>query len=75
MKKAKLFLSTLFVLLAVSLSAQNMRVTGTVTDSQTGEGVPFASVVVMAVTSCFCASSTASDKPTYPTPATVIFMS
>ena len=46
MKKAKLFLSTLFVLLAVSLSAQNMRVTGTVTDSQTGEGVPFASVVV-----------------------------
>ena len=46
MKKAKLFFSTLFVLLAVSLSAQNMRVTGTVTDSSTGEGVPFASVVV-----------------------------
>ena len=46
MKKAKLFFSTLFVLLAVSLSAQNMRVTGTVKDAQTGEGVPFASVVV-----------------------------
>ena len=46
MKKAKLFFSTLFVLLAVSVSAQNMRVSGTVTDAQTGEGVPFASVVV-----------------------------
>ena len=46
MKKAKLFFSTLFVLLAVSLSAQNMRVSGTVKDSSTGEGVPFASVVV-----------------------------
>ena len=46
MKKAKLFLSTLFVLLAVSLSAQNMRVTGTVKDASTGEGIPFASVVV-----------------------------
>ncbi len=46
MKKAKLFLSTLFVLLAVSLSAQNMRVTGSVKDASTGEGIPFASVVV-----------------------------
>ena len=46
MKKAKLFFSTLFVLLAVSLSAQNMRVTGTVKDSATGEGIPFASVAV-----------------------------
>ena len=46
MKKAKLFFSTLFVLLTVSLSAQNMRVTGKITDSATGEGVPFASVVV-----------------------------
>ena len=46
MKKAKLFFSTLFVLLAVAVSAQNMRVTGTVKDSSTGEGVPFASIVV-----------------------------
>jgi len=46
MKKAKLFLSTLFVLLTVALNAQNMRVTGTVTDASTGEGIPFASVVV-----------------------------
>ena len=33
----------------------------------------FASVVVIAVTSWFWARSTARDKPTYPTPATVIF--
>ena len=46
MKKAKLFFSTLFLLLTVSLSAQNMRVSGTITDASTGEGIPFASVVV-----------------------------
>ena len=34
----------------------------------------YASVVVIAVTSCFCARRTANDKPTYPTPATVIFI-
>lgn len=46
MKKAKLFFSTLFVLLAVSVSAQNMRVTGTVRDASTGEGIPFASIAL-----------------------------
>ena len=46
MKKAKLFFSAMFVLIAASLSAQNIRVTGTVRDAQTGEGVPFASVVI-----------------------------
>jgi len=46
MKKAKLFFSTLFVLLTVAVSAQNMRVSGSVKDSSTGEGIPFASVVV-----------------------------
>ena len=46
MRKAKLFLSTILVLLATSLSAQNMRVTGTVKDASTGEGIPFAAVMV-----------------------------
>ena len=46
MKKAKLFFSAMCVLIAASLSAQNIRVTGTVRDAQTGEGVPFASVVI-----------------------------
>ena len=46
MKKAKLFFSAMFVLIAASLYAQNVRVTGMVRDAQTGEGVPFASVVI-----------------------------
>ena len=46
MKKAKLFFSAMFVLIAASLYAQNVRVSGTVRDAQTGEGVPFASVVI-----------------------------
>ena len=46
MKKAKLFLSSLFLLLAVAVSAQNMRVTGTVKDASTGEGIPFASIAL-----------------------------
>ena len=50
MKKAKLFLSTILVLLAVSLSAQNVTVRGTIKDAATGEGIPFASVVVRGTT-------------------------
>ena len=46
MKKAKLFLSSLFLLLTVAVSAQNMRVTGTVKDAATGEGIPFASIAL-----------------------------
>ena len=46
MKKAKLFFSTLFVLLAVVANAQNMRISGVVKDSTTGEGIPFVSIVV-----------------------------
>ena len=45
MKKAKLFFSALFVLLAVSLSAQNRVVSGTVID-QYGDPVPGAAVIV-----------------------------
>ena len=51
MNKAKLLLSTLFILMAASLSAQNVRVTGNVKDAQTGESVPFASIVVKGTTS------------------------
>lgn len=44
MKKA--FFSALLALLAVAAFAQNVTVTGKITDAGTGEGVPFASVVV-----------------------------
>lgn len=50
MKKAKLFLSTILVLLTATLFAQNMRVTGTIKDAATGEGIPFASVIVRGTT-------------------------
>ena len=46
MKKAKLFLSTILVLLVTTLNAQNMRISGTVKDASTGEGIPFAAVMV-----------------------------
>ena len=46
MKKAKLFLSALSLFMAVGVFAQNMRVTGTVTDASTGEAVPYASLMV-----------------------------
>ena len=50
MKKAKLFFSALFVLLAVTVSAQNVTVRGTVTDASNGEALPAASVVVRGTT-------------------------
>jgi len=50
MKKAKLILSAFFVLIAFSLSAQNRQVSGTIRDAETGEGVPFASIVVVGST-------------------------
>ena len=50
MKKAKLFLTALSALLAVGVSAQNITVTGNVTDASTGEGIPFASVIVKGTT-------------------------
>ncbi len=44
MRKIKLLLTTVFVALGVSVYAQTLTVTGTVTDSATGEPIPFASV-------------------------------
>ena len=46
MKKAKLFFSALFVLIGMTLSAQNVNVKGTVKDASTGEAIPFASIQV-----------------------------
>ena len=46
MKKAKLFISAILAFLTVSAFAQNREVSGTITDASTGEGVPFASVMI-----------------------------
>jgi len=45
MRKMKLFFTALAVLISTVAFAQNMTVTGNVTDSQTGEPVPFASLM------------------------------
>lgn len=44
MKKAKLFFSAILALLTVSLSAQNVKVSGTVTDASNGDPVIGAAV-------------------------------
>ena len=46
MKKIKLFLASMMLLVASAAFAQTMRVQGTITDAATGEGIPYASVVV-----------------------------
>ena len=46
MKKVKLFFSVLFALVAVSLSAQNVKVTGTVKEASSGAPIPGATVMV-----------------------------
>ncbi|MBQ3812985.1 MAG: TonB-dependent receptor [Bacteroidales bacterium] len=50
MKKARLLLSALFVLVSVNLFAQNITVTGTITDEATGAGIPFAAVQLKGTT-------------------------
>ena len=41
-----LFTAILMTSLSLALNAQNVRITGTVTDAGTGEGIPFASIMV-----------------------------
>ncbi len=50
MKKAKLFLSALLALVTIGLSAQSIKVGGVVKDAQSGEAIPFASVIVKGTT-------------------------
>ena len=50
MKKAKLFFSALLALITIAATAQNVTVSGVVRDASTGEGVPFASVMVKGTT-------------------------
>lgn len=50
MKRIKLFLASMMLLVASAAFAQNMRVQGTIKDAATGEGIPFASIVVRGTT-------------------------
>jgi len=46
MKKFKIFLTVLSALVSVMATAQNLKVTGTVSDASTGEPIPFASIQI-----------------------------
>ena len=46
MKRIKLFFTVLAVLVATVAFAQNVTVSGVVTDSETGEPVPFATIQI-----------------------------
>ena len=45
MKKAFMLLCTALVMFSVTAVAQNVTVTGRITDASTGEGIPFAYVL------------------------------
>ena len=67
MKSIKLFLASLMLLVASTAFAQTMRVQGTIKDAATGEGIPFASVVIRGTSTG--AASDADGKYTINAPA------
>ena len=75
MKKAKLFFSALFILVAASLSAQNITVAGKITDSATGEGAAFASVQVRGTTLGTIADLDGNYSLSAPADGTLVFSS
>ena len=75
MKKAKLFFSALFVLIATTLSAQNITVAGKITDSATGEGAAFASVQVRGTTLGTIADVDGNYSLNAPADGTLVFSS
>ena len=75
MKKAKLFFSALFILVAASLSAQNITVAGKITDSATGEGAAFASVQVRGTTLGTIADMDGNYSLSAPSDGTLVFSS
>ena len=75
MKKAKLFLSSLFLLLAVAVSAQNVTVRGTVKDASTGEAIPFAAIQVKGTSTGIATDVNGAYSISVPSSATLIFSS
>lgn len=73
MKKAKIIFIALSALLAASAFAQNSSVTGTVKDASTGEGVPFASVMVKGTTNGVSADADGVYSITAPKSGVLVF--
>ncbi|MBP5337182.1 MAG: TonB-dependent receptor [Bacteroidales bacterium] len=76
MKKAKLFFCALFVFMGVTLSAQNVTVSGVVRDASNGEPVPAASVVLKgSVRTGVVSDIDGAYSITVPTGSTLVFSS
>ena len=75
MKKAKLFFSTLFLLIGVALFAQNVTVKGTIKDASTGDAIPFASIQVKGTSTGANAEVDGAFSISVPSSATLVFSS
>ena len=75
MKKSRFFLAVISLFVAITSSAQNISVTGVVTDASTGEPIPFAFCQVKGSTKG--SSSDADGRYSIPVPSdgTIIFSS
>ncbi|MDE6871661.1 MAG: SusC/RagA family TonB-linked outer membrane protein [Bacteroidales bacterium] len=75
MKKIKVFLTVLSVLVAVLASAQNITVTGDVTDASTGEPIPFAAIQLKGTTTGGSSDADGHYSISVPANGTLIFSS
>ena len=74
MKKAKLFFSVLFLLIGVAAFAQH-NVRGSITDAQTGESIPFASIQIKGTNSGTVSSENGVYVISAPSNGTLVFSS
>lgn len=75
MKRIKFLFTLVAILLAGVLSAQNITVKGVVTDRETGEPIPFASIQVKGTTTGAAADTEGCFSLTVSTNATLVFSS
>ena len=74
MKKAKLLIATLALLASAAVAfAQNVNVSGVVTDASTGQGIPFASVMVKGTLSGVASDANGHFTASVPANGTLVF--
>lgn len=75
MKQVKLFLAALLFFTVSALNAQNIKITGVVSDATNGEAIPFASITLKGTTTGVSADENGNFAITAPTSGTLIFSS
>lgn len=75
MKSIKLFLTSLFVVLGFSVYAQNITVSGMISDASNGDAIPFASVQIKGTTQGVSADANGQYTITVPKNGTLIISS